>query len=197
MDIVNIFPTPIAYDNWSGFFYNDQLHWIHRQESDVGTSHMISKNHNVLDDPILNDLRMWIDDNIKRYYTNLLACDNEPYITQSWINFLDKGMYTHQHSHYNSVVSGVFYLSANDRLTFYKGGSGIKINTTKDNFYNSEAYHLNVKDNMLVLFPSTLQHSTPVVNDKRISIAFNTFVKGDLGKDSQLTYLEMSNASSR
>lgn len=193
MAIVNIFPTPIAYDDWSSSFFDNQLDWIYKQESEMGTSHMISKNHNVLDDPILDNLRTWIDDKIKRYYTVLLSCEDTPYITQSWINFLDKGMYTHQHSHYNSVVSGVFYISANDSLNFYKCSSGIKINTTKNNFYNSEAYNLKVKSNRLVLFPSTLQHSTPTVDDKRISIAFNTFVKGDLGKDSQLTYLEMSN----
>ena len=41
---------------------------------------------------------------------------------------------------------------------------------------------------MLVIFPSSLMHSVPPVkkDQVRVSLAFNTFIKGELGKDEQL-----------
>ena len=46
---------------------------------------------------------------------------------------------------------------------------------------------------MLVIFPSSLMHNVPTVKSDqvRISLAFNTFVKGVLGKDDQLSRVNL------
>jgi hypothetical protein len=50
------------------------------------------------------------------------------------------------------------------------------------NPFNSIEWSVNVKDNTLLLFPSQLYHGVApnFSNNNRISIAFNTFVKGQI-----------------
>lgn len=52
---------------------------------------------------------------------------------------------------------------------------------------------MGVKDGDLLIFPSSLIHDVPkVVGDKqRISIAFNSFLKGNLGDMSYSTELKL------
>ena len=110
--------------------------------------------------------------------------DNTLYITESWINYTNKNQSHHKHSHDNSLVSGVFYFNTveNDAITFYKRKSGLTLSfdvKTSNNF-NSMSYRLPVTDNMLILFPSELEHEVDInIQDKtRISLSFNIFVKG-------------------
>ena len=48
--------------------------------------------------------------------------------------------------------------------------------------FNSSNYTINLKDGMLVIFPSNLTHSVPVntSNKWRISVAFNSFLLGQI-----------------
>jgi predicted 2-oxoglutarate/Fe(II)-dependent dioxygenase YbiX len=59
--------------------------------------------------------------------------------------------------------------------------------------YNSDSWWVPVETGNLVLFPSSTSHMVEdVVADKtRISIAFNTFVRGDLGDGVELTSLSL------
>ena len=62
----------------------------------------------------------------------------------------------------------------------------ISIEPNEGNFFNTMGWFHPVKDNLLVLFPSWLEHSVEP-NEKatkdRISISFNIFVKGTLGEE--------------
>ena len=51
------------------------------------------------------------------------------------------------------------------------------------NLYNSRTWWVEVSTGMLILFPSHLTHQVPTTtsNDVRISLAFNTYLKGQLG----------------
>ena len=48
-----------------------------------------------------------------------------------------------------------------------------------------------VTTGLLVMFPSRLEHSVlnKKENNQRISLAFNTFIKGDIGDQKGLTHL--------
>ena len=61
------------------------------------------------------------------------------------------------------------------------------------NTYNSSSWHLPVNTLDIVIFPSYLQHgiNTKEDNNKRISLAFNVFVEGDLGNEYTLNYLKL------
>ena len=57
------------------------------------------------------------------------------------------------------------------------------------NVYNSNLWWFPVETGQLILFPSSLTHSveTKKGNNTRISLAFNTFVKGTIGNNTELT----------
>ena len=63
------------------------------------------------------------------------------------------------------------------------------------NIWNSGTWSFNTNHNMLILFPSWLEHGVEQ-NEKattnRISLAFNTFVKGTIGMADALNELILS-----
>jgi len=137
-------------------------------------------------------LKQFCEQQLKIYVKEVINPKEELdfYITQSWLNITKPGEYHHEHSHQNSIVSGVFYISTeeDDKITFsdpnHKIKELIKFEQKEFNAWNSISWFLPANNNELVLFPSWLNHSvTP--NEKattdRISISFNTFVRGVLG----------------
>ncbi len=148
----------------------------------------------------LKNIKQFCEEQLNTYVKEVLNPKEELdfYITQSWINVTKPGEYHHQHSHQNSIISGVFYVSTeeDDRITFNDPNVKVKevIKFTKKEYTpnNSTTWWFPSVTNELVLFPSWLSHQVEV-NEKattdRISIAFNTFVKGTLGKRTDLTEL--------
>ena len=121
-------------------------------------------------------------------------------ITQSWLNLTKPGESHHQHSHSNSFISGVFYFKANskvDNITFYNNllnnTTFLEFNTKKHNEFNSKYWTFPVETGQLILFPSSLEHFVGrVVGDEdRISLSFNVFPFGILGKDEDSTGLRI------
>ena len=126
-------------------------------------------------------------------YLDTVICPKDNiklYITQSWLNYTDANQFHHKHEHPNSVVSGVLYFDSdinNDKILFShsKGYQQISpiIDDKKFNLWNSGTWFFPVKTGDLVMFPSSTTHQvqTKKGNNTRISLAFNTFYKGDLG----------------
>ena len=144
----------------------------------------------VLDDERLSDLKKWFKKCVHDYFHNVLHVKDDitPYITSSWLNSTEKGQFHHEHFHTNSIVSAVFYIDINegtDNIVFHKPTNPISINVKNNEFnqYNAESCSVVAQTGMLILFPSSLRHSVPpVTSDKpRVSLSFNTFVKGSLG----------------
>ena len=105
----------------------------------------------------------------------------------------------HHHYHSNSLVSGIFYISADkkvDSVTFYKGyldhtKLNIKLDITKYNTFNSSSCTFPVETGDLFLFRSSLEHAVNIKkgNNIRISLSFNIFIKGTVGNKEDLTEL--------
>jgi hypothetical protein len=57
--------------------------------------------------------------------------------------------------------------------------------------FNSKSWKIPVKENILLIFPSTLPHSVPNVehDNLRVSLSLNTFIKGELGAPNNLNHL--------
>jgi len=110
------------------------------------------------------------------------------------LNYCKKGEFHHQHKHPNSFISGIFYVKSNankDKIYFYKNQyQQLSITTKNYNLYNSESWWLEVETGDLILFPSSLEHKVATVEtDLRVSLSFNTFLKGTLGSNRELTEL--------
>ena len=132
------------------------------------------------------------------YFDKVICTDNPitPYITQSWLNYTKRDQFHHQHNHPNSLVSGIFYISADkkvDSITFSKVSlhERIKLNITKYNIFNSSSCTFPVETGNILLFRSPLVHGVGKKkgNNIRISLSFNVFIKGTIGNKNDLTEL--------
>tara|TARA_R100000808_G_scaffold24772_1_gene58203 strand:+ start:4520 stop:5146 length:627 start_codon:yes stop_codon:yes gene_type:complete len=143
-------------------------------------------------------LKKYIQEQIENYFYEILKYGKTQhiYITNSWSNYNKPKTKNHVHTHPNSVVSGVFYVEGEEApIEFYSDKQRylMSLNVTEANLYNSNRVWFNIIKNHLYLFPSTLVHGVAPNNSNttRISIAFNTFIKGPTGSDGAHTRLEI------
>ena len=162
-------------------------------EPNVGNTN--TTNHYVLDEPALAPLRAAVQEHMKIYQERILASRNELYLTQSWANITRTGESHHPHYHFNSVASGVVYLTHGGELPpiVFKSDRKTQIMPalSENNVFNMDTFSFKPKGPMLVMFPSFIDHHVPSnpSGEERISIAFNTFLRGDLGSERQLSRL--------
>ena len=188
MIIESLFPTPLLITKLNRNITDNEKQFIKDSALSVrnNINNSITTSNNVLDNNELKDIKEYIETHIQEYKQKIISpkYDNTLYITESWINYTNKNQSHHKHSHDNSLVSGVFYFNIveNDSITFYKKKSGLSLSfdTETANVFNSLSYRLPVSNNMLILFPSELEHEVDInIQDKtRISLSFNVFVKG-------------------
>ena len=152
-------------------------------------NNLISNNKYILNK--LPKLKSYIEDEMHNYFYNVMEYGETQkiYITNSWSNYNKPGTKTHMHKHPNSLVSGVYYIVDGDAppIEFHSNDSKylFSLNVKRGNLYNSNRVWFNPINHHLFLFPSTLMHEVAVnkSNATRISIAFNTFIKGPTGSD--------------
>ena len=206
-NVTAIFPTPI-------FTYEDVKEITTEEfniaENELDTYHNVgnktSLDSYILDRDVFKDLKNVLTDKVNTYFQEVYEPVNEDlklYITQSWLNFTTEGGHHHSHSHGNSIVSGVFYFRADkeiDQIVFvrrqnldYLNTFDLAIEKKQTNDFNAEFWGVNVDTNMLVMFPSTVTHqvNTTTNTNVRISLAFNTFIRGTLGSKKNLTEIKL------
>ena len=200
--INNIFPTPIYTTKIDRGFTKQELEFVKQQKKHCTNN---QGNINTKDNYILNrkefkNIKKFLDKHCKNYLDTVICPKNniEIYITQSWLNYTEANQYHHRHEHPNSVVSGVFYFDSdikNDKILFShsRGYQQIRptIDKTKFNVWNSETWFFPVETGNLFMFPSSTTHQVETKKgiNTRISLAFNTFYKGSVGSDTELTEL--------
>jgi uncharacterized protein (TIGR02466 family) len=199
MNIHNLFPLPIGFFRLGRDLTKTELDYILGQDKYPNQGNITSSNRTILKDKELTDIRDFIEDAMLEYFKTVHdpKGDVALYVTQSWANYTEPGQYHHKHAHPNSFISGVFYPQADrsvDKIYFYKSGyERIKVAPQTWNHWNSESWWFEVGAGDLILFPSHLEHmvETKVGNETRVSIAFNTFLKGHIGVDESLTGLQL------
>ena len=187
MGIVELFPTPVGVIQIDEVLNKNILAFLNSNKinynKDIG-GNAISVDENFLDNDELSDVKRVLTDSVNEYFkiTANPNPDVELYITISFINVLENGESHHVHHHPNSIVSGVFYVDSHeeDTISF--------INPRCDMFGNFNFLHdwiIPATTGRLILFPSTLKHHiVPRPNTckgTRISISFNTWIKGKIG----------------
>ena len=199
MNIHNLFPVPVAFFKFGRDLTKAELEFIKGQEHFPNEGNTTSKDRKILKNKELTELRGFVEDSMTEYFKTVQApkFNVSLYMTQSWANYTETGQFHHKHAHPNSVVSGVFYPQADrtvDKIVFYKDTyDRIKVHSAEYNLYNSDSWWFEVGAGDLILFPSNLTHMVqPKEGDEtRISISFNTFLKGYIGSDESLTGLHL------
>ena len=199
MEIIEIFPEIIYKDNINlslediKYLTDSRL----KGETPNGFGNTTSADKSILDDKELTVLREKIQSHLDCYIDKIIGCiDLKLRITQSWLNFNDKGTSHHTHNHPNSIVSGVLYITKEPTSIvilrdYYK--QIFQPNYTKKTKYNLQTFLIEPKLGDLLLFPSYLTHGVQLneVDTTRVSLSFNTFYKGTLGVKQDATYLEI------
>jgi len=162
----------------------------------------VSSDTDIIDQPDALEVKNFCQFHLDNFYKTVfgdVSKKTKKIITQSWYNMNRKNEFHHEHTHQNSIVSGVFYVntSPKDKIKF--------INFKYDQInvcdtdplptpFNSVETDFNVSTGDLLLFPSSTYHSVPIIleDDKiRISMAFNTFIKGTIGDYVKMTQLKL------
>ena len=201
MTIVNLFPIPVSQSNIGRDFTNDELTFIKQQSTYASTGNRCTDTGNLLDSIEMSDIRDILQGALDTYYNHVFSpkSKTEIYITQSWANYTDTGQFHHSHSHANSYISGVLYIQTfkDDSIHFIRPLIQmpiLSIESVVSNHWNSPAWWLPANSGELLLFPSTLVHEVNLRENPgtRISISFNTFLRGDIGNHERKTGLTLT-----
>lgn len=197
--ILGIFPTPIYFSKINRNLTTKELSFIDKIKlnSRENEGNLTSNDSYVLNNKIFKDLKENLTLKLKDYFDKIVCPANNvtPYITQSWLNYTEKNQFHHRHKHYNSLISGVFYINCDeqfDKIEFFSDKYElIRFKVKEYHMYNSSAWVFPVKTGDIILFPSWLNHmvDTKKGENLRISLAFNTFIKGEIGEDNNLDNL--------
>ena len=201
--IEGIFPTPVYTSFDIKKFTKAELNLVETHKNKVygNVENTTSTESYILNKPIFKKLKNIITDHTNEYFKKTFVPKNKDlklYITQSWLNYTLTDQFHHGHVHQNSLVSGVLYIKANkdfdsivleDRAEY----TNLKIYTENYNIFNSKAWTIPIESGMLIMMPSTTVHKVKTKKDsnERISLAFNTFIKGTLGHAKELTELKI------
>ena len=196
-----LFPTPVMFSELGRDFTKKELAFVDKHSKEGMTNRNVgnvtSNNNYILEEPEFANLKALLLKSVEEYVQTVYKPREKvrPYITQSWLNYTKKGEYHHKHEHPNSFVSGCLYINTDatkDKITFHRSGyKQIQIPTDNYDVYNSDSWWFNVKTGGIVLFPSSLTHHVEdvIAEETRISLAFNTFLKGPIGCNKSLTEL--------
>ena len=197
MKLSSIFPTPVGISQFNEPFPAALIDKVYQFKTQKNFGNTRSVNDNVLSEPVFERINLFINDALNDYFQQVYRPKETitPYITQSWISYTSGGQHHHKHVHGNSFISGVFYIQTNDHdsICFHNDTyKTLNIPTENFNLFNSEVMYYPVRESMLLLFPSSTTHSVDTIGDDcidRISLAFNTFVRGNIGSKNRLTEL--------
>jgi|TARA_R110000744_G_scaffold313766_1_gene420922 uncharacterized protein (TIGR02466 family) len=198
--IHRLFGIPIYATKLNREFTSEEMEEVmkHQDQTMKNISNYSSINNYILKEKLFSNLKNDLDKFIADYFDKIIKPKNntiEPYITQSWLNYTKEKESHHMHSHPNSIISGVLYIKCvenNDMIEFYDTvPNQFQIPPKEFTQYNSKRWWFNVAEKDLLLFPSTTTHAVQIKkeNNLRISLAFNVFVKGNIGDNSDLTEL--------
>jgi uncharacterized protein (TIGR02466 family) len=198
-----LFPYPVMVCAKNYEFSSSEKNYISELEMTNNAGNQMSKNDKILDSKELSDLKLFIDEQIVIFKKNLLRMKdaNEIYITQSWVNCSKPSQFHPKHKHHNSVISGVMFLDENideslPPIRFHRTLEMFPLEFEFDDLNESNAgcRSFETVQGGLILFPSLLEHDVARNESDRVrtSISFNTYVRGAVGSDRNLTQVNIA-----
>ncbi|MAG49761.1 hypothetical protein CMO86_08985 [Candidatus Woesearchaeota archaeon] len=181
MGVTNLFPLPV--------YESDDLFIVGKKELDnlavtYKDNVCVSANYRVLELDVFSKLKSHIEEHIKRFVYDYLNVneDIEFYITESWVNYMLKDGHHHPHHHPNSILSGVFFISGDSSPLVLYSEENYPFKYLRLSGGDESTWIFPNIPGKLILFPSHVNHYVEKnkSDDVRISLSFNTFVKGNI-----------------
>ena len=197
-ELLQIFPSPVLITKYEHsieeeFKFIEKLRYIEQKAN----GNFKSDDTYLLKHKELSKIKDFIFESLDKYTKNILHTKQRLVVTQAWTNRNPPHSKHHEHTHPNSIISGVFYFKQSKTLPPIQFSKAVqesfKLNPEKYTQLNSETFLLPMVDGELVLFPSSLRHSVPFNkgNEERYSMSFNTFSIDELGSKDSLTHLNL------
>ena len=169
--VIGLFPIPLMRCQYP-YDYSNELEWICNYEckKENAYNHQYS-NRQSEDSFILNrsellNIRSFIEEKIHDFVIRIMESSNKLVITQSWLNKNKRGEFHREHTHPNSIISGVWYPQINKKMPtieFIKDERrDILLNIENLNNYNCSTMQAPTRSGDLFLFPSNLRHNVPI-----------------------------------
>jgi uncharacterized protein (TIGR02466 family) len=195
----SVFPTPVMRSSMGRGLSDEELSFFERTwaQSQANVTNFRSADTRVLDAPEMESLRAIVADHVNQFGWKVISAHprHSFYITQSWVNFTQPGQSHFRHMHTNSLISGSLYIYVKkelDSICFYRNSPAqLLVTDDQSNPYNTPIHRVGVDVGDLVLFPSSLLHDVEptTAGHIRVSLAFNAFIKGELGSEERLNSL--------
>lgn len=171
---------------------------------DNSDDHMepVNRGMHILNSGQLKNTKTKIQNALNYFTKTIMGVEQDFRLTTSWINKIPETEWIQQHSHANSVISGVYYIQTTPQCSpivfnkpflytnFVHQTVQITFDENVSNQYNTEHIGVQPETGDLLLFPSWLEHTVrpQQPNVDRIGLAFNCFPTGKFGKGTyQLT----------
>ena len=193
--LIQLFPTTLLVRSYKEDF-KKEFKYIRNVDykGQQVTGAFRSQDSYILKHPELLKIKEFILESLDMYTDVVLRTKQKLSITQAWVQRNPNATFTHEHTHANSLISGVFYFRNEDHaaITFTKD-SVARIRPSIHEFtrLNSDSFTFKPLSGDVVLFPSGLRHSVPVniKKESRYSLAFNSFCFSELGAENNSTHL--------
>ena len=192
-NLLQLFPINITLNNIEREFTDDEKKIFSKLSNETldNVYNSITINDQVLELEELCNLKKFFQTKINEYVSQLIVpsySSFELYISESWITKTKNKQAHHSHKHFNSILSGVFYITGEKlNIHFSNPYDNDIIKIDKKARYTSCPDSVGVNINhkgTLLIFPSHLSHWVPPYQgeQERLSLSFNTFFKGMINK---------------
>jgi uncharacterized protein (TIGR02466 family) len=186
MNKITIFSTSILSKSYSTGLYNkyvlDFLKDYKKNNKGVNKSNREGyQTNSITDKNIITPIFQNCVSLLNEHYT--FHNDTKIHFMNAWINENNQHSWNFPHCHSGSHFSGVYYVkvpSNSGRLVFLRESNAIDMHNLnsyilKPNNETLNNYNLNPQENLLVLFPSHVEHMVEPNNNQqeRVSISFN------------------------
>ena len=171
----------------------EYLQSIPETDKQSGTNGAVTQSQRLLDAPVFAQTKSELELLALEYVHTQGHTVTGVQIGNSWGNTLRKSEPIHTHTHPNSYVSGVFYLTDGAPLNFHNPLLTEDlfmvrplVEWQENNPHTWQVLKVPIKQGYVILFPSRLKHHVdPSDTDYRYSIAFNTMPIGAIGDDTK------------
>jgi len=160
----------------------------------------VDRGMHILNRAPLKQLKSLIMSHVKEFAHEVLGVvDTVDFVfTTSWVNRYGAGDSVTNHTHQNSLISGVYYIHTSpdsspilfeqsyNQTSLFQTNVRPSIKQTHQNQFNIDSYCIQPQSGDLLVFPSWLEHQVPKQesNNYRYSLAFNLFARGSWGSGS-------------
>lgn len=203
MEKLDILPQTVFKFKCDEDLLKDTLGDLEKEKWIINNVKFITENNVLVQDSKYKKLHKWFHKCLKKVKDELNLNCEEFKIIQSWGNKEEYNQWHHVHTHPNSFISGVLYLTNSDAYTWFSveniwSNSGLNLFRTFDYSADDKMEVIHKQETLagdLIIFPSSLRHSVnehTLTEHPRYTISFNAFPCGKVGDYNLLMGMEIN-----